>query len=488
MAFLGCRRRFNCPSNATQRRWHEALLSLPTAMKTHGAEILDCLKAAGTLAATHAERTWLRNFSLPAAYRCLGRAVFEDNIGRNELTVQFASVDGWRDELNSVGKASGCAAAPNGFMQRAKAMGQAAANVATKEVLKVRFNHSLTCLGTSAYARRSQVGLPQHHVELVDSLLQKVSTLDVAAEQLRAQILGSPLLDNLIVQVLLVILCFPLGLFLIWRSYRWSKPAKMLWTTGVACLLSVLAVSLAVSSRSIDAPMPTATILADKGDELLVTNHEPRQETVQSDLNNRPKSEDDRHDGPNSRPNQPPSEVTLPDSKIEPGKSENTNADVLETSVVVDAQEKVLKVAKFQGEADHKIVQDLIRSKRLTKVSWWELDRRADKLSLDSHAAYQFWRTAIINATPPKYSIQDVKTMTSAKPEFSSTAALAAKTHLLNIAESLGGPDKSYVMGAIKSVEVGGQGWLSADLMMAHASFETGNAYREWKAAVFSAP
>jgi hypothetical protein len=209
---------------------------------------------------------------------------------------------------------------------------------------------------------------------------------------------------------------------------------------------------------------------------------------VPSDLKDRSKSEDGSQDSPNSPPNQPPSQAAQLDSNVEVRNSENTNADVLKNPAVVGAQENLLKVAKFQGESDYKLAQGVIRLKGLSKFSWWELDRHADKLSLDSHAAYQFWRTAIINATPPKYSIQDVKKMTSTKPEFSSTPALAAKTHLLNIADNVGGPDKSFVMGGIKIVEVDGQGWLSADLMMSRASFETGDAYREWKAAVFSAP
>ena len=50
-------------------------------------------------------------------------------------------------------------------------------------------------------------------------------------------------LDNRIVHSLLAIFCFPIGLFLIWKSGLWSTKAKWLWTGAVAGLLVVGALS-----------------------------------------------------------------------------------------------------------------------------------------------------------------------------------------------------------------------------------------------------
>ena len=151
----------------------------------------------------------------------------------------------------------------------------------------------------------------------------------------------------------------------------------------------------------------------------------------------------------------------------------------------------MFKSGKRQSETEYKIVQDLIRQVRspgnLIGVGWAEIDRKAAMLSTETFRAYRHWRKAILEATPPKYSLHDVEATTSGPAEFRSEQSLNAKTHLLNIAAQMGPTDSKLVATAIKSVEQDGKGWDISDHLMDKAQTDTSVAYQRWKHAVWSA-
>jgi len=83
--------------------------------------------------------------------------------------------------------------------------------------------------------------LPQAEIEDIDSLLQQVSAIDADIQQLSANKPSWSVFDNRFVHVLLLVPCFPIGLFFIWRSGQWSRRAKLLWTGGAMAVVVIWA-------------------------------------------------------------------------------------------------------------------------------------------------------------------------------------------------------------------------------------------------------
>ena len=175
---------------------------------------------------------------------------------------------------------------------------------------------------------------------------------------------------------------------------------------------------------------------------------------------------------------------------FEPATNERASVDFLANPDVVEVQEKLLKTAKRQSESEYESVHDLIRQVRipgnLAGVGWVAIDRQTTMLSTESLGAYHRWRKAILDATPAKYSLQDIEGTTSGPAEFRSEQALKAKTHLLNIAAQMGPSDSKLVAAAIKGVERDGTAWIISDHLMDKVQLDTSVAYQRWKNAVWS--
>jgi hypothetical protein len=172
--------------------------------------------------------------------------------------------------------------------------------------------------------------------------------------------------------------------------------------------------------------------------------------------------------------------------------SQKASVDLLTNPDVVGAEEKLLKIAKRESESEYESVQDLIRQVRipgnLADVGWVAIDRQTTTLSTETFGAYHRWRKAILDATPAKYSLQDVEGTTSGPAEFCSEQAIKAKSHLLNIAAQMGPTDSTLVATAINSIERDGTGWTKSDHLMDMVQLDTCVAYQQWKKAVWSAP
>ena len=172
--------------------------------------------------------------------------------------------------------------------------------------------------------------------------------------------------------------------------------------------------------------------------------------------------------------------------------SQKASVDYLANPDVVGAEHKLLKIAKRESQSEYEHVQDLIRQVRtpgnLAGVGWATMDRQTTTLSTETFVAYHRWRKAILDATPAKYSLQDVEGTTSGPAEFRSEQAINAKMHLLNIAAQMGPTDSKLVATAINRVERDGKGWISGDHLMDKVQLDTSVAYQRWKDAVWSAP
>ena len=176
---------------------------------------------------------------------------------------------------------------------------------------------------------------------------------------------------------------------------------------------------------------------------------------------------------------------------LEAATSEKESVDFLKHPVIIEAEQKLLEIGKRQSESDYKTVQELIRQVRspgnLAGVGWVAIDRHTTLLSIETLGAYDQWRKAILAATPPRYSLQDVEAGTSGPAEFRTERALNAKTNLLNVAAQMGPIDSKLVATAIKSVERDAKGWTVSDHLMDKVEIDTSAAYLQWKHAVWSA-
>lgn len=213
----------------------------PTEAVVKPTGVLDALKTTGRLAVKQAERTKLVTISLAGAYHRLGKAMYEANIGREVFAQQLSALDALKNQMAVPATAADPASQPQGLAQQAKGMANATAEAAQRKVAKTRFDHTLSSLGKAAYEKRTTLTLPQAETEVIDSLLQRVSAIDADIQQLSANKPGWSLFDNRFVHVLLLVPCFPIGLFFIWRSGQWSRRAKLLWTGGAMAVVVIWA-------------------------------------------------------------------------------------------------------------------------------------------------------------------------------------------------------------------------------------------------------
>ena len=106
---------------------------------------------------------------------------------------------------------------------------------------------------------------------------------------------------------------------------------------------------------------------------------------------------------------------------------EHETVEFMKNPDVVAAEEKLLKIAKEQSKPEYERVQDLIRQVttpgNLSRVGWVSIDRQTTRLSADTLGAYYWWRKAILDATPAKYSVQEVANATAVPGEFRSEPA-----------------------------------------------------------------
>ena len=266
---------------------------------------------------------------------------------------------------------------------------------------------------------------------------------------------------------------------------------KYQWIVGMAFLV-LLILGLVIMRRSSDAPLEQTPLLTKTTTQPVDAVPVSPPKAVSDDEQVRNRKLEIAQEGSKSlvKPKAPQVAQVNPGAEVRTGKG--TIADVLKTPPVISAQESMLKIAKRQAQADYTLVQNLIEQvstpDRLSRVGWEVIDYKAVMLSTDTLDAYHRWRATIIISTPPKYSVKEVKGMTSAKPEFLTSSALTAKTRLLNTAEQMGKTDRVILKSVVKNIEEKEEGWATGDLLMNEVHDETRNAYREWKAAVLSAP
>lgn len=229
----------------------------PTAPAPREKGMYNSAKTIATVAAHQAELARLKNISLPSAYHKLGKAIYDADIERSELSSEFSGLDQVRTRIQNISSTSKGTVSPQGLGERAKAIAKATTDVANSKLLQIQLDRGLTSLGKAAYERHSQLRLPKTQVDAISSLQEQIDVLTNAIKDLAAESPSRSFIPLL--HVLLIPFC-GIGLFLIFRSPVWSRKAKLIWASSLAGLVlmgvvvnrverSAMKVALSVSEK-----------------------------------------------------------------------------------------------------------------------------------------------------------------------------------------------------------------------------------------------
>ncbi len=210
------------------------------------ASLLSRGKEAAQLAVKQAERTKITTINLPSSYQALGKHVYKSGSHRNDLTTPFQQIDGFLNEIKTIQARSASQPKAAGIADKAAAAAKATKDAAQVKVLQMKANHAVGQLGKAAFETYGEQSGPQELVRPITDLLARVAALDGELSKLQGSGLPKQVRtfwnankENPLFIGPLLLCCFPVGLFLVWKHSVWTSKTKWIWTGAFAALVIV---------------------------------------------------------------------------------------------------------------------------------------------------------------------------------------------------------------------------------------------------------
>ena len=202
-------------------------------------------KEAAQLVAKQAERTKITTISLPNSYQALGKHVYKSGNHRSDLAILFQQIDGFLNEVKTIQGRSASQPKAACIADKAAAAAKATRDAAQAQVLQMKANHAVGQLGKAAFETCGKQSGPPELVRPITDLLARVAALDGELSKLQGS--GSKQVgtfwnankENPLFIGPLLLCCFPVGLFLVWKHSVWTSKTKWIWTGAFAALVVV---------------------------------------------------------------------------------------------------------------------------------------------------------------------------------------------------------------------------------------------------------
>lgn len=208
-------------------------------VKTGLADLVSTAKQAKDLASAHARKTHVTQMILPKAFWVLGKHLFENDSFRNEFSELFQRITGTNEEIARIATTNG--QRPPATDLKGKLQAGAAHVMAQGQATKLslRVDSLLKQLGKQAFELHGTSAGPSELVEPITSANEEISRLDGQIEQLSSGDKG-PLWQRLPLAVLFTVICWPVGMILVWLHPRLTRRTKAAWTAvSLAGLMTV---------------------------------------------------------------------------------------------------------------------------------------------------------------------------------------------------------------------------------------------------------
>ena len=141
-------------------------------------------QTAGQLVAKQAEKTKLTTVTLPAAYRELGRHVFDEGRLRNDLASNFEAIDRLNSEIAQLAEKPADFDAQQAIAEKAKAMANSAKRTAQRKVFEQKLALAYAGLGKTAFEQHGEACGPANLVSHVTEHQARLETLDAEIAEL----------------------------------------------------------------------------------------------------------------------------------------------------------------------------------------------------------------------------------------------------------------------------------------------------------------
>lgn len=212
-------------------------------LKSGLADFMSTAKQAKDLASAHARKTQITQMILPKAYWALGKHLFENGSFHDEFSELFQRITTTNEEIAGIAAAN--SQRPPATDLKGKLQSGAAHVMAQGQTAKLnlRVDSLLKQLGKQAFESHGPSAGPSELVEPITSANEEISRLDAQIEQLSSGDKG-PLWQRLPLAVLFTVICWPVGMLLVWLHPRLTRRTKTAWT-GVS-LAAFLILSLLV--------------------------------------------------------------------------------------------------------------------------------------------------------------------------------------------------------------------------------------------------
>ncbi len=243
------------------------------------ADILSTAKQAKDLASAHARKTHITQMTLPKAYLTLGKDVFEDGRFRDQFTELFQHITATNDEIAKVAATN--SQRPQATDLKGKLQSGAANLVAQGQSAKLTMQRDslLKQIGKRAFELHgTSAGSPE--------LLTPITSANDEIARLNAQIgeLSSgdkgPLWQRLPLAALLTVVCWPIGILLVWLNPKLSRRSKVIWTGGGIAAFVLLA---AIVPKSKNDTSQVASLTPQSAD-IHQTSVSPKEQTQKGQL------------------------------------------------------------------------------------------------------------------------------------------------------------------------------------------------------------
>lgn len=200
-------------------------------------------RSAGSLVTKQTTKAKLVNVTLPKAYRELGEEIYGKSEHRDEFPVLYSGIDEVNQTLSQLSNKSSEASPDETLSGRANALFDSAKRGVNRTIVEQRRSKLLGDLGRAAYEKYGASAGTNGPV--IKETLTQIELLGTeTAELSKSSSDGlAHAVENPLVVGLSLLLCFPLGLFLVWRHPVWSRNQKLVWT-GAWCGLMVVGAML----------------------------------------------------------------------------------------------------------------------------------------------------------------------------------------------------------------------------------------------------
>lgn len=220
------------------------------------ADLVSTAKQAKDLASAHARKTQITQMILPKAYLALGKHVFEKGKYQDQFSELFQRITDTKEEIARIATTN--SQRPPATDLKGKLQAGAAHVMAQGQATKLnlRVDSLLKQLGKQAFELHGTSAGPSELVEPITSANEEISRLDDQIEQLSSGDKG-PLWQRLPLAVLFTVICWPVGMILVWLNPKLSRKSQLVWTGASIAAFAVLFV-IVPKQRDSDAGVNTA--------------------------------------------------------------------------------------------------------------------------------------------------------------------------------------------------------------------------------------